>query len=103
MKLKLKMQLCRALHITLILTLPVLDSFFLHVIFRCSVCTFVCRSSSQSATYVSCLLAVEGYWPEVNGVRNALTAAVKQMEAGDLYKMQELALWVNSSSHLIKR
>ena len=49
-----------------------------------------------SATYVCCLLAVESYWPESNGVRDALTKAIKQMEASDVNKMYELALWVRT-------
>ena len=47
-----------------------------------------------SATYVSCLLAVESYWPEANGVRNALTQLIRQIDPADINKMHELALWV---------
>ena len=51
-----------------------------------------------SATYVSCLLAVESYWPQDGPTRTSLTEQVRQFSthnAADLYKMHELSLYVS--------
>lgn len=47
-----------------------------------------------SATYVSCLIAVEAYWNQDEGQRTATTESVAKMNPNDIIELHKLSLWV---------
>ena len=47
-----------------------------------------------STTYISCLIAVEAYWPKENDKRCAITEIVSTLNPEDVSQIKSLSLWV---------